>query len=219
MSRPAAFFDMDRTVVRYNTGPLYLRYALRHRRLSPHQVLVGAWWSLLYKLTLLDTDAAMRRAITAFAGDDSAALSAFCQGYFHQMVQPHISAEARRTIERHRRRREVLVLLTASSTFTSEPLAHHLELDHLLSTRLEADERGVLTGRFVDPPCHGEGKVVWAERLAAEQDLDLDSSTFYTDSFHDLPMLRRVGTPVVINPDLRLRRVAAQQGWRVERWL
>jgi phosphoserine phosphatase len=65
---------------------------------------------------------------------------------------------------------------------------------------------------------YGQGKVVMAERLASELDFSLADSTFYSDSITDLPLLERVKTPVIINPDRRLRRVAKQRGWPVESW-
>ena len=34
----------------------------------------------------------------------------------------------------------------------------------------------------------------------------------------DLPLLERVGEPVAVNPDPRLRRIAKRRGWRIERW-
>jgi hypothetical protein len=56
------------------------------------------------------------------------------------------------------------------------------------------------------------GKVYWAERYAAEKGVDLSRSYFYTDSYTDLPLLLRVGHPVAVNPDLRLRRLARRRG-------
>ena len=41
---------------------------------------------------------------------------------------------------------------------------------------------------------------------------------FYTDSYTDLPLLRRVKEPVIVNPDPRLSREAKKRSWRVERW-
>jgi HAD superfamily hydrolase (TIGR01490 family) len=218
VSRAAAFFDMDRTVVRRNTAPLYLAFALRHGRLKRRHALVGAWWTVLYKLTLLDTESAMRRAIAAMTGDDAAALRAFGQEWFDRVVVREVSPTARRLVAAHRRRGDLVVLLTASTDFAAAPLAAHLEMDAALATRLEADAAGRLTGRPVEPPCLGAGKVVWAEHLAAERDVDLAASTFYTDSFEDRPMLERVGYPVIVNPDPRLARLARRTGWRVERW-
>jgi HAD superfamily hydrolase (TIGR01490 family) len=213
----AAFFDMDRTVVRTNTGPMYLSYAFRHGWLRKRHIAIGAWWTLLYKLTVLDTASAARRATASFAGLDAQALEDFCRTWVAEDVLPQISATARRTIETHRRRGDVLVMLTASTSFGAGPVSEHLEMDHLLSTRLEVED-GRLTGRAVEFLCLGAGKVVWAEKLAEEQGIDLEQSCFYTDSIEDMPMLERVGEPIVVNPDFRLARLARARRWRVERW-
>ena len=57
-----------------------------------------------------------------------------------------------------------------------------------------------------------------AEAFARRSGIDLAGSAFYSDSYNDLPMLRRVGTAVAVNPDARLLRHARRHGWRVERW-
>ena len=56
------------------------------------------------------------------------------------------------------------------------------------------------------------------EKFAKEHWIDLDASAFYTDSISDLPMLLRVGKPVVVNPDPRLAVRARRQGWPVQKW-
>ncbi|MGL5829293.1 MAG: HAD-IB family hydrolase, partial [Angustibacter sp.] len=38
----------------------------------------------------------------------------------------------------------------------------------------------------------------------------------YSDSAHDLPLLRLVGRPCAMNPDARLRAYAKAAGWQVE---
>jgi phosphoserine phosphatase len=58
-----------------------------------------------------------------------------------------------------------------------------------------------------------------AERFAAEHDIDLEHSAFYSDSYNDLPMLERVGTAVAVNPDTRLRRHARRKGWPIDWWI
>jgi len=68
------------------------------------------------------------------------------------------------------------------------------------------------------PVCFGRGKVRVAEAFARAHDVDLSASWFYTDSYSDLPMLERVGHPVAVNPDLRLRRRARARGGPVRQW-
>jgi phosphoserine phosphatase len=66
--------------------------------------------------------------------------------------------------------------------------------------------------------CYGQGKVVWAQRFAAEHDVNLATSYFYTDSISDLPLLEQVGHPVAVNPDIRLNRLARKRDWPVEKF-
>ena len=62
---------------------------------------------------------------------------------------------------------------------------------------------------------HGPGKL---ERLRAELgEVDLGRAFAYADSGSDLPLLRACGGPVAVNPDRRLREVAASAGWPVLR--
>ena len=53
--------------------------------------------------------------------------------------------------------------------------------------------------------------------LASRDGIDLAASFAYSDSESDLPMLRAVGHPVVVNPDPELARIAAEEGWEVLR--
>jgi phosphoserine phosphatase len=99
-----------------------------------------------------------------------------------------------------------------------EPLARHLGVPDFLCTRLVVGPDDHFTGQIVEPPCFGPHKVTLAERWAAAHGVDLASSYFYSDSYTDRAMLFRVGHPVAVNPDPRLRRLAGQRGWPVEGW-
>ena len=70
----------------------------------------------------------------------------------------------------------------------------------------------MLTGRIVEPFVYGEGKVAAMQRFADDHEIDLPESWAYSDSASDLPMLRAVGNPVVVNPDPELAKIAAERG-------
>jgi hypothetical protein len=53
------------------------------------------------------------------------------------------------------------------------------------------------------------------KELALAEDLDLDESSAYSDSYTDLPMLEAVGHPVAVNADRVLAKVARERGWEV----
>ena len=56
------------------------------------------------------------------------------------------------------------------------------------------------------------------EAFAAEHEIDLAASYAYSDSVSDLPMLRAVGNPVVVNPDPPLAEIARDEGWQTLRF-
>ena len=74
---------------------------------------------------------------------------------------------------------------------------------------LSAD--GALTGLVREPITYGEGKVYWTERWAAEHNVDLSQSYFYSDHLSDVPLLELVGHPVAVNPTRQLTRYALER--------
>jgi phosphoserine phosphatase len=96
----------------------------------------------------------------------------------------------------------------------AEMLAHVLGFDGGIGVRSEVRD-GVYTGRPEGPFTYRDGKPVAMREVAAREGLDLAESWAYSDSESDLPMLRGVGHPVVVNPDAELLRVARAEGWQV----
>ena len=213
----AAFFDVDHTLLAVNSGVKWLRYAWRTGKVTSLRVAQALVWLVRYRLALLDLEAATALAAEDYRGCSAADLDVEVRAWFRRDIVAHVTAEGRARVAEHRARGHVVALLTSGTRFSALPLAELLGAPHLLCTELEV-EGGRLTGRHLAPACAGPGKVVHAERFAAEHGLDLSRSYFYTDSFSDLPMLERVGHPVVVNPDPRLRRHARVRGWEVERW-
>ncbi|MEO7056819.1 MAG: HAD-IB family hydrolase [Caldimonas sp.] len=139
------------------------------------------------------------------------------------VIAARIPASARALVDSHRDAGDTLVLTTATNRFLTEPIADLLRVDALIATELESgdaggDESRVFTGRNAGVLNMREGKVervhAWLASRGAE-DSTLSAATFYSDSINDLPLLRAVGRPVVVDPDVRLMAEAAARGWRV----
>jgi HAD superfamily hydrolase (TIGR01490 family) len=212
----AAFFDMDRTVLRIDTGMSWMKFLRRRGELSALGMGKALWWSLLYKAAVLDMETLAERLVADLAGDSEEEMIEKCRVWYRQDVAHQISPRAARAIDEHRSRGDLLVLLTGSTQFAAEVVGRSLGIEHTLCTRLEVDQ-GRFTGRLAKL-CFGEHKVRLAEAFARQSGIDLAGSAFYSDSYNDLPMLQRVGEAVAVNPDARLLRHARRQGWRVERW-
>lgn len=213
---PAAFFDMDRTLVRVSTGRLFIRWRFLSGKAGLRDLLRFSSWMMQYTLGVIDPVDVTARALRHLEGIDAEAFELECRQWYRAMVRRYISDEARREVERRRRQGYVLAILSASTPYAAEPLAEDLGIDHVLCTRLVVDN-GKFTGRY-HHLCYGAGKVEAAERFAEAHQVDLGRSAFYTDSVSDLPMLERVGEPRIVNPDPRLGLVSRRRRWPVERW-
>jgi phosphoserine phosphatase len=105
-------------------------------------------------------------------------------------------------------------IVTAASQEMAEMMAHVLIFDGGIGMRSEIAD-GRYTGRPGGPFTYREGKAVAIREMAERDGIDLTASYAYSDSESDLPMLRLVGNPVVVNPDAELARIAREEGWRV----
>lgn len=213
----AALFDMDRTLVRVDTATLYVRYERHIGEADWRDTARVAWWLLQYTLGVIDVKSVAKKALAKYAGREEREMIERCETWFADWVLPHVCADGRRAVREHREAGDVVAIVTSATPYAARPLAAELGIEHVVCNHLEVDD-GLFTGRVETPFCYGRGKIECAEALAAELGFDLDEATFYSDSITDLPLLSRVGTPVCVNPDVRLRRHARREGWRVERW-
>lgn len=217
MNRRAALFDMDRTLVRVDTATLYVRYQRKKGDATFRDTTRVAWWMLQYTLGVIDAQKVAVRALASFKGKEETWLRDTCEEWFADYVLAHVAAEGRKAVERHRENGDFIAVVTGATPYAAMPLARELGIEHVIATHLEVEE-GRFTGRVKQPMSYGQGKVVLTEALARAHDFSLDTATFYSDSITDLPLLERVETAVAVNPDARLRRIAMQRKWRIERW-
>jgi len=212
----AAFFDMDNTLLRVETGMSWVKFLYKRGELPPGMVVKAIYWQALYKLAVLDMETVFTKLVLGLRGDSEAEMIAKCDIWYREHVAPEVAPAARVAIEHHRRAGHLIVLATGSTQYAARPVARGVGIDHVLSSELEVLQ-GVFTGRPA-AFCFGHHKVALAERWAARHGVDLAASYFYSDSYNDLPLLERVGTAVAVNADARLRRHARRRGWAAPRW-
>ncbi|MCA9672759.1 MAG: HAD-IB family hydrolase [Myxococcales bacterium] len=215
--RVGAFFDLDSTLLTVNSGSLWIQRERRVGRLTRLQVLEAMVYLIGYRLNRIDMVEAMAKGLATIRGEREEVLARWTREWYYAEVASTVAQGARRALFAHRSAGHQLVLLSMTSPYQAQVVVEHLSLDGAIHTYYELED-GVFTGRPVLPLCYGEGKVYYAEKYAAEHDIDLDKSYFYTDSASDIPMLERAGFPRAVNPDPRLTRVARERQWPILRW-
>jgi len=133
-------------------------------------------------------------------------------------ILPRVFPQMLEEVYAHQDAGRATFIVSAAGNGVVEMLAAVLGMDGGIGTRYEVDGEGDFTGRFDGPFVYGPGKVEAMEAFAARHGIDLGSSYAYSDSLSDLPMLRAVGNPVVVNPDPPLAELARQEGWQTMRF-
>jgi len=133
-------------------------------------------------------------------------------------ILPRIYPRMLDEIHAHQDAGRATFIVSAAGNDLVQSLAGVLQMEGGIGTRYEVDGDGRFTGRLDGPFVYGKGKVEAMRRFAEKHEIDLKASFAYTDSSSDLPMLRAVGNPVVVNPDHGLAEIAGREGWQVMRF-
>jgi HAD superfamily hydrolase (TIGR01490 family) len=144
-------------------------------------------------------------------------LDAWHEEFMRRKVRPMMGQKARDLVAKHKEAGDVCVVVTATNSFVTAPIAREFGVEHLIATDPEQKD-GEFTGRVAGMPSFREGKVVRMERWLAERGWSWDSfgtTWFYSDSLNDLPLLLKVMRPIAVDPDPTLRAYAEKQGWAV----
>ena len=212
MAGAAAFFDLDRTLLRRSSA-LALAPAFRAAGLiSRRQLARAAVWQLLFALRGAGHVAVRRAAedgLSVLRGFTPDELRSLVAGSMERVLKPLVYAESLDLVDLHRSRGEPVYIVSATLQEIVQAIADDLGFDGALGTVCEVVD-GRYTGRAVRA-LHADNKA----RCIRDLDHDLEASTAYSDSHTDLPFLEAVGHPVAVNPDRALRRIAAARGWPV----
>lgn len=137
------------------------------------------------------------------------------QKYMQRIIRPMMTEKAQDLVNRHKAQNDLCVVITATNSFVTRPIATAYGVDHLIGTDPEEVD-GEFTGGVAGVPSFQEGKVTRLNQwlTARGQKLsDFAQSYFYSDSHNDLPLLKLVSHPVAVDADVSLHDYARQQGW------
>jgi HAD superfamily hydrolase (TIGR01490 family) len=219
VGRAAAFFDLDRTVLRRSSTLALAPAFRRHGVITRTQVAKAAFWQLLFVVRGTSRErvrAASEDGLMLLRGFSPAEMQMLVADSLETVLRPLVYAEPLRLVERHREHGEPSYIVSAALQEVVDAVAADLGFDGALGTVCEVED-GVYTGRGLRS-LHGENKAAAVRELAERESFDLGASTAYSDSHTDLPFLEVVGNPVVVNPDRALRRTAAERSWPVLRF-
>lgn len=174
-----------------------------------------------YKAGTLDVHAYVRFATAAIVRQGATNSIAAHADFMGAVIQKSIQPQALELVQAHQRAGDAVMVVTATNAFVTRPIAKAFGVDELIAVELERDTApggtGWYTGDIAGVPSFREGKVTRVTQWLTDHGLDWSQvhTTFYSDSFNDLPLLEKATVPVATNPDTRLRALAQERGWRI----
>jgi HAD superfamily hydrolase (TIGR01490 family) len=167
-----------------------------------------------YQAGTLDIDAYLRFALSPLVGRSPEELDALHRDFMASKIEPIMLPRATELVENHRSQGHELLIVTATNSFITRPIARALGISELLACEGEIVD-GRYTGEPLGIPTYREGKVTRLREWLSLREVSMDGAWFYSDSHNDLPLLEVVDNPVAVDPDDSLLERAQREGWPV----
>ncbi len=212
-------FDLDNTLLSGDSDFEWAQFLIRKGVLDREvQQARNEHFYQQYKDGTLDIFAFLDFQLAPLARHPRAQLDAWHREFMAETIRPMIGAPARALVEEHRRKGDLLAIVTATNAFVTGPIAREFGIGHLVATIAAQQADGSFSGTCRGVPAFQDGKIERVERWLEELGLHFGSfehTWFYSDSHNDLPLLARVSRPVAVDPDERLRAHALAHDWPV----
>lgn len=214
----AAFFDLDRTLIRRSSMLALAPSLRRHGLIGWGSLARASVWHAVYLIRGVSSSQLAQTADQTFRLMKGWPVEEL-QALIAEEIEPLAALAFPDAISRmraHQARGERAIVVSASLVDLVEPLAQRLGLDGAIASRAETAD-GKYTGR-VESFLHGSAKADAVRAYAAEHGIELGASSSYTDSRSDVQLLEAVGHPYAVNPDRALAKTAEARGWPILRF-
>jgi putative phosphoserine phosphatase/1-acylglycerol-3-phosphate O-acyltransferase len=209
-----AFFDLDGTIIRANSGKELILYAYKKGFVSLTDLMKGIYLSLLYRFEFKDTVNIINSMVSWLKGVSVSGLISLSEEICRDRLINSICPEIEKEIIFHKKNGGMVVILSSAIMPVCKIIADHLLMDDVICSALES-RNGIFTGYPEGSLCFGEEKVTRLTEFCNKNNIAPHNSWYYGDSIADLHALTSVGIPVCVNPDKKLLRAAGKRGWKV----
>ncbi|GDX53623.1 haloacid dehalogenase [Methylophilaceae bacterium] len=211
-----ALFDLDNTILAGDSDYNWSRFLIQEGYLDGaiHAEKNEKFYAD-YKAGTLDIYAFVEFQFKPLARNPRTVLNQLLKKYVEEVIKPMITEKARALVKRHQDEGDLIIVITATNSFITKPIAELFSIENLIGTDPEEKE-GEFTGKVSGLPSFKEGKVTRLEAWLKGKNLSLASfekSYFYSDSHNDLPLMQKVTHPVAVDSDDVLSEYAKSMGW------
>jgi len=213
-----ALFDLDNTLIAGDSDFEWAQFLIEKKALDRelHEARNLEFYEQ-YKTGTLDIHEFLDFQLKPLSRHPRSQLEEWRREFISKKIKPLIAPGAEALIANHKLDGDLCIIITATNSFVTQPIASVLGIENLIATNPE-ERDGEFTGKVTGTPSFREGKIKRLEDWLDKHNLTWLSflqSWFYSDSLNDLPLLNKVTHPVAVDPDDTLMKHAENNGWPV----
>jgi len=216
MTQNLALFDLDNTLLAGDSDYNWSLFLINEGLLNAEQHKArNEQFYQDYKNGCLDIFEFLKFQLKPLSEHPKKFLDELHLKYMEKVIRPMMTQKAQDLVNQHKAAGDLCVVITATNSFVTKPIATAYGIEHLIGTDPEMVD-GEYTGGVSGVPSFQEGKVTRINQWLAERGqslADFKTSYFYSDSHNDLPLMKLVTHPVAVDADVILTDYAKQQGW------
>ena len=196
-----AIFDLDNTLLEGDSDFLWGTF------LVEHDIVDGEYYAREnerfyreYEQGVLNIFEFLNFSLKPLSKNEPDMLRNLRERFLTEKIDPIILTAGRDLVCRHSEKGDTTMIITATNSFVTAPIAQRLGVEHLIATEPEMID-GRYTGKVAGEPSYHEGKVNRLNSWLQEHNQNFHGSSFYSDSHNDIPLLEKVDNPVAVDPD------------------
>ncbi len=210
-----AIFDLDNTLLAGDSDHLWGNFLVENNLVDgEYYARENDRFYREYDEGTLDIFEFLRFSLKPLSSNKLTLLHELRERFLIEKIDPIILEAGRDLIKKHSNSGDTTMIITATNSFVTAPIAQRLGIENLIATEPEMID-GRYTGNVAGEPSYQQGKVKRLQGWLQEHNQTLDGSSFYSDSHNDIPLLEQVEKPVAVDPDEALAKHAATQGWPI----
>jgi HAD superfamily hydrolase (TIGR01490 family) len=219
-----AFFDLDQTLLPYDTQALFCQHVLQREGWRRAYLLVFLPVVPLAALKLIGSRGLKRVFLSYLWRMPKTRLAEHVESFVSEKVKPLIYPELRAELEKHQAAGHITVLNTASPEIYAHAIARMLGFQHCYATRVDlgTGDRVPFCPAIIGTNNKRAAKLPAMREILPPGALDagaapIPGSHAYSDSHADLPMLSLAESATMVHPTAELAAAGAVKGWQTVR--
>lgn len=207
-------FDLDHTLIDANGSYEFCRYLHRMGELELGDLLLMFYYNLRHKLFPMPIPLLYKKVFFRLCfGKNLCRMKELAHAFVAQIPSELFNQSVLERLAKAKLEQQKVLILSSSPEFLVEAFADRLGVRSFAGTTLEVDREGMFCdlGQIME----GSRKATFFEHFSALYSINMTQTIVYSDSSLDLPICKKAGAVVAVNPDKKLRKYCKNNGYEI----